>query len=270
MEMEFAAIVLASIFAGMFGAMLGLGGGIILIPILTLVFHQDIKVAVATSLVAVIATSTGGAISYVKNNRVNIRLGMTLEVATSLGALIAGFTIAFINAKYLTVIFITVLSYTAIHMLITTIKKKERKAESEELTELEELKNENEADYEVKNIPAGMGLSLFAGLLSGYLGIGGGVVTVPTLRLFMGVPMKTAVATSNFMIGVTAATGALIYFAKGEIVADITAAVMTGVLIGANIGARICHKLSGATLNYIFIIVLLFTTGKMIYETFIR
>ena len=259
--MSFFVLIVVSVFAGMLGAMLGLGGGIIIIPMLTLGFGIPIQTAVATSLVAVIATSTGGAISYIRNNKTNIRLGMTLEVATSVGAIVAGFTIAYFSKENLTLLFIVILLYTTIHMFFAAIKKSS-------VGNKETGTEEQITDYKVKNMPLGLGLSFFAGLFSGYLGIGGGVVTVPTLSLFMGVPLKSATATSNFMIGVTAATGALIYFAKGNIMPDITVAVMVGVLIGANIGVKIGAKLKSNVLSYIFVVVLLITAGKMIIETF--
>ena len=243
----------------MFGAMLGLGGGIILIPMLTLGFGVDIKAAVATSLVAVIATSTGGAIAYIKNERVNMRLGMTLEIATSVGAIIAGCTIAFISKAYLSLLFIAILTYTAIHMLVGAIKNSSKEKEGNE---------QNAKDYRIKNMPLGMITHLFAGMFSGYLGIGGGVITVPTLRLLMDVPLKSAIATSNFMIGVTAATGAVIYFARGAISTEITAAVITGVFIGAFIGGKIANNVKSKILSVIFVAIMLLTAIKMIWETF--
>jgi len=258
--MTFLAIAIGSIFAGMFGAMLGLGGGIILIPMLTLGFGVDIRIAVATSLVAVIATSTGGAIAYIKSERANMRLGMTLEIATSIGAIIAGSTIAFISREYLSLLFIAILTYTAVHMLIGAIKHVNREEEND--TE------ENIKGYKIKNMPLGMTTHLFAGMFSGYLGIGGGVITVPTLRLVMGVPMKSAIATSNFMLGVTAATGAVIYFARGTISTEITAAVITSVFIGAFFGAKISARVKSKILSIIFVALMIITAIKMVWELF--
>jgi len=251
--MIFVLIIIIGIIAGTFGAVLGLGGGIIIIPILTQGFGVDIKTAVATSLVAVIATSTGGAITYLKEQKANIRLGMTLEVTTTIGALIAGIIIGIINEKALTALFIAILLYSGYNMFINT-----RPKPATDITV-------NDNDYKVENIPLGMGISLIAGTLSGLLGIGGGLIKVPVMNLLMKVPIKPAVATSNFMIGVTAATSALFYFGKEKVITDITAAITIGVLIGAFIGVRLSGKLKNHTIIYIFIAVILLTAVKMIW-----
>jgi uncharacterized membrane protein YfcA len=251
--MIFVLIIIIGIIAGTFGAVLGLGGGIIIIPILTQGFGVDIKTAVATSLVAVIATSTGGAITYLKEQKANIRLGMTLEVTTTIGALIAGIIIGIINEKALTALFIAILLYSGYNMFINT-----RPKPVSDITA-------NDNDYKVENIPLGMVISLIAGTLSGLLGIGGGLIKVPVMNLLMKVPIKPAVATSNFMIGVTAATSALFYFGKEKVITDITAAITIGVLIGAFIGVRLSGKLKNHTIIYIFIAVILLTAVKMIW-----
>ena len=253
MVLTFLLIIIIGVAAGIFGAVLGLGGGIIIIPVLTQVFHVDFKMAVATSLVAVIATSTGGAITYLKEQKANIRLGMTLEVTTTIGSLIAVIIIGVISEKLLTVIFIAILLYSGYNMFISIRPK----------VSFDNITDEN--NYKIENLPLGMTVSLIAGMLSGLLGIGGGLIKVPAMTLLMKIPIKPATATSNFMIGVTAATSALFYFGKEVIITDITAAMTIGVLIGAFIGVRVSGKLKNNTIIYTFIAVILLTAVKMIW-----
>src|SRR6202171_699109 len=191
--------------AGIFGALAGLGGGIILIPVLAIYFGLPIHQAIGISLLSVIATSTATSSQYVENHVTDIRLGMTLELATTLGALIAALVAHHVNRRTLAILFVCFLAYSAASL----VKKAWGSRQEEHETTVPE--------YKVQNYPLGLGASLIAGGLSGLLGIGGGPIKVPVMYLFMKVPLRVATATSNFMIGVTAATSAYIYWGRGDI-----------------------------------------------------
>ena len=266
---------LAAVVAGTFGSMLGLGGGIIVIPVLTLLFKVSMKEAIAASIVTVVATSTSSAVVYVGKHMTNVRLGMVLEMATTVGALIGGFTVAYLSPSILRILFTALLIYTG----YTLIKKagKEKAASDEVYIQMPEDASQDEIDehisngrtpYTIKNYPAGMGASLFAGAISGLLGVGGGLIKVPAMRLVMGVPMKIAIATSNFMIGVTAATSALIYYSHGMINPVITAPSVLGVLLGAQFGTRLVRKMNVKILTWLFVGIIIFTAVQMIIKAF--
>jgi uncharacterized membrane protein YfcA len=266
---------IAAVAAGAFGAMLGLGGGIILIPALTFIFDVPIKEAIAASLVSVVATSTSAAVVYVEKHLVNIRLGMTLEVATSIGALLGGYYVVRVSPEALRVLFAGLLAYTAYNMA--------RKAGQEAATtdetyvhvpadatkdQLDDHLNNGRVPYTIKHLEAGMAASLVAGGISGLLGVGGGIIKVPVMRLAMGVPMRVAIATSNFMIGVTAATSALIYYSRGMISLYITAPAALGVLLGAQIGTRVSRRVNVRALTWLFVVMMIVTGIQMIIRAF--
>ena len=264
---------LASIVAGTFGSMLGLGGGLIVIPVLTLIFKVPMKEAIAASIVTVVATSTSAAVVYVEKHYVNVRLGMVLEMATTIGALIGGFTVAYLSPSALRILFTALLIYTAYNM----IRKSggEKGALDEVYIQLPVDASQDEIDehvsngytpYTVRNLPAGMGASLVAGAISGLLGVGGGLIKVPVMKLAMGVPMRVAIATSNFMIGVTAATSALIYYSRGMINPSVTVPCVLGVLLGAQIGTRLARKVNVKVLTWLFIGMIAVTAVQMIWK----
>ncbi len=257
--------------AGVFGAMLGLGGGVIVIPALTIFFGVPIKEAIAASLVSVVATSTSAAVVYVEKHFVNIRLGMTLEMATTIGALTGGFLAAFTSPEALRILFSVLLVYTAFNMARKA--GQETRATDETYVQVEADAPQEHIDthvqnglvpYVVRNMPAGMGASLIAGGISGLLGVGGGIIKVPVMRLVMGVPLRVAIATSNFMIGVTAATSALVYYSRDLINPLVTAPSALGVLLGAQVGTRIARKVHTRFLNWLFVLVMLATAVQMI------
>lgn len=261
----------AAVAAGTLGAMLGLGGGIILIPALTIAFGVPMKEAIAASLVSVVATSTSAAVVYVEKHLVNIRLGMTLEMATTVGALLGGYYVVHVSPEALRVLFAALLAYTAYNMA--------RKARQEAATtdetyvqvdadtsqeDLDEHVTNGRVPYTIKHVEAGMAASLAAGGISGLLGVGGGIIKVPVMRLAMGVPMRVAIATSNLMIGVTAATSALIYYSRGMINPYITAPAALGVLLGAQIGTRVSRKVNVKALTWLFVAMMIVTAIQMI------
>ena len=246
-------MILGGGISGVFGSLLGLGGGILIIPLLTLVFHLPIHQAIGTSLVSVIATSTGAASVYVKSKKVDIKLGMSLELATTIGAIIGGLIAGLISQKGLSILFSGLLLYTAFVMA-----RKREKVETEEL-------NVGDSSYKIVNLPLGMTASFFAGNISGLLGVGGGIIKVPAMHLLMKVPLKIATATSNFMIGVTATASAFIYYFRGDVNILVTGIITLGVFIGAFFGSRIAPKIKTKHLKLGFVFVLLYLSLKMLF-----
>jgi uncharacterized membrane protein YfcA len=266
----FLLLTFLAICAGFLGAILGLGGGIILVPGLTLIFHYDLKTAAAASLVSVIATSSAAATAYVSERITNIRLGMLLETATTAGALAGAVIAVFISSRYLYFIFAAVLIYAGYNML---------RGRRNMTTQTETINHHSSLDgsfvdpstgdtvsYKVHKVAAGMTGSFGAGILSALLGIGGGIIKVPLMNLVMHIPMKAAIATSNFMIGVTAATGALVYWKNGLIDPIVTAPTAIGVLIGARLGTKIAGRTRPRLLILIFVVILSITASQMVLK----
>ncbi len=249
---EFAAILAGGLVIGVLGAMLGIGGGTLMVPYLTMAFGLPIINAIAASIVAVIATSSAAAAVYLGNRITNLRLGITLETATTVGGMLGGLTAISLGRELLTIIFAASLFVTAGAMA----RRQEEQApvprergEGELGGHFYDPSLRRQVRYRVYRLPLGLGLSLVAGFTSGLLGIGGGVVKVPTMVLGMRVPVKAATATSNFMIGVTAVASAYIYYAHGFVNAPITAAVAIGVFLGSLAGARWAPYLRGIVLT---------------------
>ncbi len=257
--------------AGVFGALLGLGGGFLVIPVLTILFHMPIHSAIGISLIAVIATSTSAAVVYVREGRVDIRLGMLLELGTTVGAIVGAIIAAFVSSRVLYLLFSLLLLYNAYAMY-----RKDEPARGQIAAAggpepaaggvKPVLKGVDTPEYEVKNLPLGLAFSGIAGILSGLLGIGGGLIKIPVMYTLMGVPLKTAVATSNFMIGVTAAASASIYYLSGNVSPVETVPVALGVFVGANMGLRFNKAFSVRTLKRLFIIVFLYVALQMIIK----
>lgn len=247
-----ALIALGSIFAGIWGSLLGLGGGIILIPMLTLIFKMPIHTAIGASIVGVIATSTGSSITYVRQGRTDIRLGMTLELATTIGAISGALLAGFFSQNILYMLFAVLLIYITFSMA----RQKETAAT---------LDQSRPANSYI-NLPSGLGASGLAGVMSGLLGIGGGIIKIPTMYILMRVPLPVAIATSNFMIGVTGTASALIYFSRGDIHPLVAAPAALGIFAGATIGAKISHKVPKDWLRWLFVAVALYTALQMLFK----
>ncbi|MCC6579714.1 MAG: sulfite exporter TauE/SafE family protein [Phycisphaeraceae bacterium] len=269
---EFMAVVFAiSIAAGVFGSILGLGGGIIVVPALSLWLGVDIRYAIGASIVSVIATSSGAGAAYIKDHMVNIRVGMFLELATTLGALAGAFFAGVITGRWLYLAFGAVLVYTALAMWRrrettgTEGIRRDRLADALALhASYFDQATGRRSDYRVRRTGFGAGLSTMAGVLSGLLGIGGGIIKVPVMSISMGIPIKVATATSTFMIGVTAAASAGVYFARGDIDPFIAGPTAVGVLCGSLLGARIAGRLKSSTLRAAFAAVLLLVAFQML------
>lgn len=266
-------IALIAIFAGFLGSLLGLGGGIIVTPALTLLFGIDIRYAIGASIVSVIATSSGAAVAYLKDRITNIRIGMFLEIGTTLGAITGAFLSGILHPKYLYIIFGLLLLYSAVMMLRKAGSELPREVQNHPMAEKLALAGSytdkvlgREVSYNVAGVWGGLGMMGVAGVISGLLGIGSGAFKVMAMDLFMKLPMKVSSATSNFMIGVTAAASAGVYFFRGDIDPKIAAPVALGVLAGATAGTRLMQRLKSRTLRMIFVPVLAIVAIQMVVK----
>jgi uncharacterized membrane protein YfcA len=263
-------LFIISIAAGVLGSLIGLGGGVVVVPVLTLLFHVDIRLAIGASIVSVIATSSGAAAAYVRERMTNLRVGMFLEIATTTGAVTGAYLTTLLPARALFVLFGVVLAYSA----VATYRK--RHADHPLAVSHDRIANAlrfhgayydeavgKEIPYAVTGTLPGLGMMYVAGLVSALLGIGSGALKVPAMDLAMHLPMKVSTATSNFMIGVTAAASAGVYFARGQIDPIIAAPVAAGVLGGATIGARVLGKIENKVVRLIFVVVLIVIALEM-------
>lgn len=272
--LEFTLLAFAiSVAAGVLGSLLGLGGGIIIIPALTLLFKIDIRYAIGASIVSVIATSSGAAAAYVRERMTNLRVAMVLEVATVSGALTGAFVAGQVKGRWLYVIFGLVMGYSALMMF----RKRNQLAEEESMAAPwadylrlhssyydEALKQQ--VKYHVARTRVGLALMYGAGVVSGLLGIGSGALKVPAMDLAMRLPIKVSTATSNFMIGVTAAASAGVYFMRGDIDPFVAAPVAAGVVVGATIGSRLLGVLHHRLIRIVFVAVLLWVSLQMLIK----
>ena len=265
-------VAVVSYSAGLLGSLVGVGGGIIVVPLLSLFLGVDIHHAIAASIISVIATSSGAASSYVRSGVSNLRLAMFLEIATAAGALSGAFLAVVISPRWLFVLFGAVLIYTAVSMY----RRKEgvgARFPNDPLADRLKMHGafydpalKREITYHVARTKLGFGVSYIAGIVSGLLGVGGGIIKVPVMNLAMGMPIKACTATSNFMIGVTAAASAAVYFVRGDVQPFIAAPVAVGVLLGAKSGAKIMGHLKNDLIRLIFVIVLIVTSVQMLLK----
>ncbi len=263
-------VFLTSLFAGLLGALTGLGGGVVIVPVLVLLFKVDLRYAIGASLVSVIATSSGAAAAYLKEGLSNIRIGMFLEVATTLGALLGAYLTARVSSHSIAVLFGIVLLYSAYASLRgrardTLVGERSSLAARLKLCGTYPTSPAPEP-YCAQHVPLGFGIMFGAGTLSGLLGIGSGAVKVLAMDQAMRLPFKVSTTTSNFMIGVTAAASAGIYLARGYIEPGIAMPVMLGVLIGSLIGSKLLVRAQVATLKVVFGLVIVLLGGEMIYS----
>jgi uncharacterized membrane protein YfcA len=262
-----------SIAGGFVGSLLGLGGGLIVIPALTLALKVDIRYAIGASIVSIIATSSGAAAAYVRERMTNLRVAMVLEIATTLGALTGGYLAGRIAGHWLFVVFGIVMACSAVMMLR---KRRSAATDDDEGTPWANYLRlrgsyydgalNKEVAYRPVRARLGLGLMYVAGMMSGLLGIGSGVLKVPAMDLAMRLPIKVSTATSNFMIGVTAAASAGLYFARGDINPFIAGPVAAGILVGAMIGARVMGRLHHTLVRYVFVVVLLIVSVQMLLK----
>jgi uncharacterized protein len=265
-------VSIGSFAGGLLGALTGLGGGIIIVPMLTLLFHVDFRYAVGASLVSIIATSSGAAAAYVREGYTNVRVGILLEVATTSGALVGAALSGLIPTSALAILFGCVLLFTAYRSL--------RKQEEHALLATPDawaarLRLDStyptaagKQAYSVQKIPGGFALMLAAGILSALLGIGSGIIKVLAMDQMMRLPFKVSTTTSNFMIGVTAAASAGIYLHRGWIDPTIAFPVMLGVLAGALLGARMLGTANTKILRRVFTAIVVVMALQMLYKGF--
>jgi uncharacterized membrane protein YfcA len=265
-----ALVTLAAVAAGLLGSLTGLGGGVVLVPLLALVFGVDIRYAVGASLVSVIATSSGAAAAYVKEGYSNIRIGMLLEIATTLGAVVGAFVAVYLNVSIIAVVFGVILllsAYLSIrpHAAPAAGQKPDRLATRLRLDSTYPAP-EGPRSYHVRRVPLGFGLMFVAGVISGLLGIGSGALKVLAMDQAMRLPFKVSTTTSNFMIGVTAAASAGVYLGRGYIDPALAMPVMLGVLLGAFLGSRVLARVQTRVLRWIFVVVIVALGVEMIYK----
>ena len=270
---EFTLIVWAgSVAAGFLGALTGLGGGVVIVPLLSVVFHVDIHYAIGAALVSVIATSSGAAAAYVREGFSNVRVAMFLEIATTAGALLGATLVLYLHVSIISLIFGAVLLYSA-YASITEAPHERGDPGPDRLATLLKMDGSYPGEvgwvpYHVHHVPQGFLVMMVAGVLSGLLGIGSGAVKVLAMDRAMKLPFKVSTTTSNFMIGVTAAAGAGIYLSRGYIDPGLAMPVMLGVLLGSIAGARVLAGARVRVLRIVFSTVIAALALEMIYKGF--
>ncbi len=259
--------------AGLFGSLLGLGGGILLVPLMTLVFGLPLREAVAISLVSVVVTSSASAAVYLERHVANLRLGMTLELFSAAGALVGGLVAFVLSDRLLAGLFAALITWVAISMARRKDPPKGAPASpapaampaTGTVTAGGALVDSLSGDgYRIHGLGIGVGGSVVAGLASALLGVGGGIVKVPVMNLGMGVPLRVATATSNMMMGITAVSSAVIYLLRGEIDPFVAGPIALGVFIGASTGPRIASRIDTRVLRWMFVLVLAYTASQMV------
>jgi uncharacterized membrane protein YfcA len=261
-------LAVVGLVGGAFGSMVGLGGGVFIIPALALFLGVPIHNAIGASLLAVVATSTTAAAAYVRDDLVNLRLGMTMETFTVTGALVGGLVGAGLSRGVLSAVFGCVMIGVSAYLVLRPRGGAPPAVEPADLGALGASYHDRSLNaavrYRVHRLPVGLAASLVAGGVSGLLGVGGGFLKVPAMVLVMRVPIRAAVSTSSFMIGVTAATGAIVYLARGLVDPVTTVPVVLGVTVGAYLGARLAQRVRSSVLTLVLAIVLLALSIQMI------
>ena len=261
-------LVVLGFFAGLLGALTGIGGGVLLTPILALHFGIPIRQAIGTSLVAVITTSAASSSVHLQRHTTDIRLGMTLELATALGAAVTAYLVGYFNRNALEALFAAFLLYSS----FTIVRRRGKVRPADALAPTANVSQNAVQNggqlvippYEPQRYPLGLAMSLVAGALSGLLGIGGGPIKVPLMYIFMKVPLMVATATSNFMIGVTAAASAIVYYRRGDILVEVAAPLAVGVFMGSLLGARIAPRIRTRYVVVLLVGIMLYLAGHLI------
>jgi uncharacterized membrane protein YfcA len=269
-------IFLVALLAGLIGALFGLGGGVLIIPFLTLVEGIPVQFAVGASIVSVVATSSASAATYVQDHLTNLRLGMFLEIGTVAGAITGAYVTVFFqghNSWVLFVLFGLLLVYAAVLTLSGRRLDAPAKVAPDRIARIlnlggqyKDLATGETIDYEVTRTPHTLSISYVAGIVSGLLGVGGGIIKVPTMNLVSKVPVKVASATSNFMIGVTAAASASLYFLRGQVHPLLAAPLIIGVVAGSAVGTKLLRVTPPAKVKLLFSVLLLLISVDMIIQ----
>lgn len=270
-------MLFVGIAVGVLGSILGIGGGMIITPVLTLGFGLDIKYAIGASLIAVIATSSGATIAYLKDNVLNLRVAMFLEIATSIGAIVGALLTGVIKPVFLYLLFGLLLFFSGANMVRKLWGKQVQTNAASDDPIAKKLKlngsyyDKNlhkQVDYKVTNVPSGITVMFGAGIASGLLGIGSGAFKVIAMDTSMKMPLKPSSSTSNLMMGVTAAASATIYFFNGSILPQIAVPMALGIIVGAAVGSRVMQIMPARMLRMIFIPILLYLGLQMILKGF--
>lgn len=271
--MTFIEIFLIGIGAGVVGSMLGLGGGIIIVPALTIIFGMSMRTAVAASTVSIIATSTGAAVAYLRDRLTNTRVAIWLEMGTATGALSGALVAAFVSQRLLYILFGLLLGYSTYNMFKARKSELPSRVVPDALSQKLRLSGSyfdkalgQRVDYQVTRTVPGLILMYFSGAAAGLLGIGAGIFKVPAMDQVMRMPFKASTATSNFMIGVTAASGAVVYFARGDVKPLVAGPIVLGVLLGAILGAKMMVRMNANRIRLCFIPIIAYTAIEMIYR----
>ncbi|MDR1743388.1 MAG: sulfite exporter TauE/SafE family protein [Dysgonamonadaceae bacterium] len=273
MNIELFVLILfaGAILAGLLGSLTGLGGGAVIIPLLTMGFGVDMRFAVGSALVTSIATSSGAAAAYIREGITNTRIGMFLEIATTIGAVIGALVAIYMPTNIIALIFGFILIFSA----YMSVRKKDRNINYSKPGDIWGVKMKLNSsyptpnglvEYNVHRVAGGSSLMVFAGMISGILGIGSGSLKVLAMDIVMKIPFKVSTTTSNFMIGVTAAASAVIYLQRGYIDPGLAMPIVPGVLLGAFLGSKILVKAKVGKLRLIFSIVIIFLAIQMIYK----
>jgi uncharacterized membrane protein YfcA len=261
-----------SVAAGFLGSLIGLGGGIVIVPVLTLLYGIDIRYAIGASIVSVIATSSGAAAAYVRERLTNLRAAMLLELGTTSGAISGAFLAGILHSRALFLIFGVALACSALAMLQRIQDRSEPAAPDAWADRLHlhgsyfDEAQGREVSYRLSHTRLGLILMYGAGMISGLLGIGSGALKVPAMDIAMGLPIKVSTATSNFMIGVTAAASAGVYFSRGDIDPVIAAPVAIGVVFGATAGSKVLPRADNRLIRMVFVMVLLIIAAQMVWK----
>lgn len=272
LEVLTALLFLGACFAGLIGSLTGLGGGVVVIPLLTLGFGVDMRYAIGAALVTSIATSSGAAAAYIKEGITNVRIGMFLEIATTTGAVMGAIVAMYLDKVYIALIFGCVLIFSAIRSITKKDENIDYAAPGDKLGEKLKLNgsfpvgNSLVQKYNVHNVVGGYSLMTLAGVLSGLLGIGSGALKVLAMDTAMKIPFKVSTTTSNFMVGVTAAASAVVYLQRGYIDPGLAMPIVVGVLVGAYFGSKILPKANVKKLRLLFSVVIFFLAAMMIYN----
>jgi uncharacterized membrane protein YfcA len=263
-------VLIGAFLAGLLGSLTGLGGGVVIIPLLTLVLGVDLHYAIGASIISVIATSSGSAAAYVKEGITNIRIGMFLEIATTISAIFGAIITVYINPSYIAVIFGMILLFSAAMMIRKKVDRSDNDTSGKLAVWLKLNGTYPTADgvqqYAVHNVIGGFMMMFVAGIISGLLGIGSGALKVIAMDNIMRIPFKVSTTTSNFMMGVTAAASAVVYFHRGQIDPGIAMPVTIGVLLGSTLGAKILIRSKPEKLKVVFAVVVTFLALQMIYN----
>lgn len=264
-------LFLGAILAGLVGSLTGLGGGVVIIPLLTLGFGVDMRYAIGAALVTSIATSSGAAAAYIREGITNIRIGMFLEIATTTGAVIGALVAIYLNKTVIAIVFSLVLIFSAVRSILTKEDQDTSKLKDSALAKTLKLNGSYPVKgqivhYKVYHVVGGYLLMTVAGVLSGLLGIGSGALKVLAMDTVMKIPFKVSTTTSNFMVGVTAAASAVIYLQRGYIDPGLALPIIVGVLVGAFFGSKILPRTNVKKLRILFSVVIFFLAISMMYN----